>query len=192
MIKPVRTVDPATTPVSVADAKIHLNIDVIDDDALIATLVAAASEYLDGYTGIIGSALVTQTWQQEFPHFHNLIRLSVGPVQSITDIKYFDADNVEQTLASSVYQIQTDDIGTFVCLKPDQVWPVIYPRIDAVKITYISGFGDADAVPAPIKIAILMLTAHLYENREATTGFKVETVPMAVDALTAPYRRVSI
>lgn len=77
--------------------------------------------------------------------------------------------------------------------KPDQVWPGSYHREDAVSVTYVAGYGNADAVPAPIKAAILLIVGHLYENREASTvGVSAELLPMAVDALLAPYRRVGL
>lgn len=62
MIHPIRTVPPAETPVSLADAKVHLRVDHGDDDTYIGAIVAAATEHLDGWNGILGRCLVTQTW----------------------------------------------------------------------------------------------------------------------------------
>lgn len=47
-------------------------------------------------------------------------------------------------------------------------------------------------IPAPVREAVLMLAAWLYEQREAalpgTTGVGVITVPFGFDELIAPYR----
>ena len=47
-------------------------------------------------------------------------------------------------------------------------------------------------IPAPVREAVLMLAAWLYEQREAalpgTTGVGVVTVPFGFDELIAPYR----
>jgi len=44
-------------------------------------------------------------------------------------------------------------------------------------------------IPQPIRAAMLLLIGHLYANREAVNvGNIVTTVPLAVDALLAPYR----
>jgi hypothetical protein len=52
-------------------------------------------------------------------------------------------------------------------------WPSVYPRPDAVQITYTAGysstsspFNAASGVPAAVKSAILLTIGDLYENRE--------------------------
>jgi uncharacterized phiE125 gp8 family phage protein len=46
-------------------------------------------------------------------------------------------------------------------------------------------------VPAPVKHAVLLLVAHLYEQRTPEiTGTIVAKVAFAVDALLSPYRLV--
>lgn len=47
---------------------------------------------------------------------------------------------------------------------------------------------DADPMPAPVTAAVLLLTAHLFENREATTPETQRYLPFGVDRLIAPYR----
>jgi uncharacterized phiE125 gp8 family phage protein len=49
----------------------------------------------------------------------------------------------------------------------------------------------AGNVPAPIKQAIALLARHWFDNPTAVVvGVPAQTMPMAVDALLAPYRRV--
>jgi hypothetical protein len=40
-----------------------------DDDEYVDTLIAVATDYLDGYSGVIGRAMITQTWRQDFDGF---------------------------------------------------------------------------------------------------------------------------
>lgn len=54
---------PASPVVSVSDAKAALRITHDDEDALIGALVAAATQHLEGYGGVIKRALVTQSWR---------------------------------------------------------------------------------------------------------------------------------
>jgi uncharacterized phiE125 gp8 family phage protein len=193
MLAPVRTVAPEDTPVSLLEAKAHCRVDYDDDDTLIAALIDAATAHVDGWTGVLGRALVTQSWRQDFHCFGCRMRLPLRPAGSITEIAYYDRDNIQQTLSADVYQLLTDASGPFVSPQPGQVWPGSYGRADAVSVTFVAGYGDADAVPAAIKAAILLIIGHLYENREATVvGVSAQTLPMAVDALLAPYRRVGI
>ena len=46
---------------------------------------------------------------------------------------------------------------------------------------------EYDAVPAPIKHAILMLVAHSYAQREPASPQNLYTVPYTFDALIKPY-----
>lgn len=200
MLAPVRTTPPATPAVSLNEAKEHLRVIVRDgvgavlpneDDALITAFVAAATDHLDGYTGILGRALVTQTWRQDFAGF-GCLRLPLGPTASITSITYFDEDGLQQTLADTVYVLRADALGAYVDLKPDQSWPTVYIRPDAVSVTYVAGVDAADVPPA-IKVAIMLIVGNWYENREAVNvGNIVHELPIGVYALIAPYRRISV
>ena len=190
MLAPVRTVAPAVPLLTLADAKAHLRVDHADEDTLISGLIDAAAAHLDGYSGLLGSALVTQTWAAEFPTFTNRMDVPLGPIQSAT-IQYYDSLNAQQTLATSVYAVLSDGLGPYVTLKYNQQWPQTYTRDDAVKITWIAGYGAAAAVPAAIRSAMLLLIAHWYDNRAAVSvGDSVSEMPFAVASLLAPFRRV--
>jgi uncharacterized phiE125 gp8 family phage protein len=190
MLAPVRVSQPTTTPVSLIEAKAHLRVDHNDDDTLIGSLIAAAVDHLDGWSGILGRALVTQTWRQDFADF-GCLRLALGPVASIEKIEYFDGDNANQTLADTVYTHFTDARGSYVDLKPDQSWPGTYSRPDAVSVTYVAGVPVND-VPAALKAAILLMVGNWYANREATTETTMTELPLGAYALIAPYRRVGL
>lgn len=48
---------------------------------------------------------------------------------------------------------------------------------------------DFDEAPAPLKLAVMMLAAHYYENREATTDEKpVNPIPFGYLDICASYR----
>ena len=194
MLAPVRISAPVATPVSVSEAKAHLRVDDTNSDTLIQSMIDAAVAHLDGWAGILGRCLVTQSWRQDYPAFASRLRLPLGPVATISSITYYDADNASQTLASAVYTHLTDATGTYVTLKPDQEWPATYRRPEAVSITYVAGTSATD-VPAAIKQAILLLVGAWYENREETvTGTTAAQLPdsVAVRALLAPYRKVGV
>lgn len=69
MLAPVRVTPPAEPPVSLEEAKAHLRVDFGDDDLYVAGLIEAATAHLDGWSGILGRALVTQTWRQDLCGF---------------------------------------------------------------------------------------------------------------------------
>jgi uncharacterized phiE125 gp8 family phage protein len=190
MLAPVSVTPPDITPVSLAEVKSHLRVDHDDDDGVLGVLIAAAVDHLDGWTGILGRALVTQTWRQDFSGF-GCLRLALGPVASIAKIEYFDGTNVAQELPATTYVLRADALGSYLDLKPDQSWPGTYGRADAVSVTYIAGV-DAAKVSGAIKVAITMLVGHWYANREAVTADPAIELPIGVAALLAPYRRVGV
>ena len=190
MLAPVRTVAPSGALVSTAEAKAHLRVDFSDEDSYIDSLALAAMTYLDGYTGRLGRAILTQTWSQEFSAFDDKLRLAVGDLQAVSSVTYYDATNTQQTLAAAVYVAATDSLGPYISLKPGQTWPSTYTRQDAVKITWTAGYGIASAVPSPIKQAALLLIGHWYAAREAAgEAANATELPFAVEALLAPYIR---
>lgn len=54
---------------------------------------------------------------------------------------------------------------------------------------YTASDPDADTAPAPMREAVLQLTAHLYQNREASlVGVTAMALPFGFLDLLAPYR----
>ncbi|MFC4623835.1 head-tail connector protein, partial [Daeguia caeni] len=147
MLAPVRTVAPATMPVSLSEAKAHLRVDHDDQDDLITAQIKAATAYLDGWSGILGRALITQTWRQEFGRFADHLPLPLAPVTAIDSVSYFDAGNVQQVLDPGLYALHTDACGAHVEPQPGNAWPATFRRADAVSIIFTAGYGAAADVP---------------------------------------------
>lgn len=189
MLAPVRTVPPAVTPVSLDEAKDHLRVDHSDEDQLIERLIGVATSYLDGYTGILGRALITQSWRTDFGYF-NQWRIPVGDFLAMTSVSYYDTLNTFQTLATSVYQVLTDAAGPYLTLKADQSWPSHYIRDDAVRLTWTAGYGPAASdVPTAIRHGILMMVGDFYRNRESNIiGASIAELPIAARHLIEPFR----
>lgn len=190
MIAPSLITGPTEPPVSLAEAKAHLRVDFTDDDTLISALVDAATAHIDGHTGILARALVTQTWQQDFCDWpgDRVLRLPLAPVAAVESVKYFDAANVETTVAESGnYALLEDARGPYIKFTSDFAAPALYDeRDDRIRVTFVAGYGKPSDVPAAIRAAVLLIVGDLYKNRDAG-----ETAPnAAATALLTPYRRV--
>ena len=174
---------PAALPVTTAEAKAHLRVDHTDEDTLIDGLIAAAVALVDG-RGMLGRAMVTQTWAQWVGNSPGKVLLQMGPFQELVSVQYYDTDNALQTATLSDFD--TRKKGDYVAVQPKTGfnWPSAYMRDDAIKITYAAGYGDTAAdVPASVKQAMLLLIGHWYENRLAVSEVDMKPVPMAVEAL---------
>lgn len=190
MHAPVRTTPPAETPVTLAEVKAHCRVDGDDSNAVLTALLNAAVDHLDGWSGILGRCLVTQTWRQDFDGFARLLRLPLGPVASITSVTWRNAAGQIATVSSDNYARKADALGDYVRFKDGFVFPSDLNQVSAVSVTYVAGVAPAD-VPASIKAAIMLLAGNWFENREAVViGTISSELPMAVNALLAPHRRV--
>jgi uncharacterized phiE125 gp8 family phage protein len=186
-----RVTAPATRIISTADAKRHCRIEHDDDDAEISSFVAAVEGHLDAQNGILGRALITQTWRLNLngAPSGNILRLAFPPVQSVTEIKYIDASGVEQTFAASNYRVILAGDDPFIELVNGASWPTVQNRSGALWVNFVAGYGDsASDVPADLITAAKMLLGHLYENREAVQDGRASSVPFSFEAMASPFR----
>lgn len=179
---------PAVEPVSLAEAKQHLRVDITDDDALITALITAAREYCEGFQNRAYITQVWQLWLDSWPDGSE-IRIPKPPLQSVTSVKYYGADNTEYTLPPADYFVDTKSEPGRIVLAYERTWPSVTLRpANAVCIEFVAGYGDdAGKVPQKVRQAIYLLIGHWYENREAVRVAmqRGETlpVPFGVDAL---------
>lgn len=180
---------PTKEPLTGDQAKEHLRLESTADDVYVNALIVAARQYIEK---ILWRGLVEQTWelvQEQFP-CDDFITLPKGNLLSLVSAQYLDVDGNLQTLSSSVYELDTKSVPGKMRLKYQQAWPLIRERWNAVQLQYKVGFGtDGDAVPAPVKQAMLLLISQMYEHRTPEImGTIIAKVGFAVDALVAPYR----
>lgn len=180
---------PAEQPITLVEAKLHLRVETTDEDDLITALIIAATQHLEGRTGLLGRALVTQTWEWRFDRFppgNVPILVPLPPLQTVTEIKYTDPDGAVQILAASVYQVHPETYQGEIRRKPDQTWPAIRAEPYGITVTFVAGYGTAADVPEAIKAAIKLLIGGWFLTREES-----EIPPVtksAVAALTGPFK----
>ena len=193
MLSTIRTVAPADPLLTLVEAKAHCRVDHAEDDALLASLISAVTSYLDGYAGVLGRALVAQTWRADYAGFDDM-RLPLWPVASVTSLTYTDVADAVQTVPPGNYEIGQDAMGAFIAAAPGFSWPHPAFRVSPVSVTAVYGTALSD-VPGAITAAALLMVGDLYRNRETVAvGGVANAIPMSgtVDALLAPYRRVGI
>lgn len=162
------TIQPASEPVTLDQAKAQCRVDHADENDLITALIKPARELAEHRTG---RAFITQTCEWVLPCLDGeKIAFPVAPVQSITSITYLDSNGIEQTLPTSVYALDKTGNGKhYLRLKYGQSWPSVLNQFDAVKVTFVAGYGDAADVPAAVKQWILLAIGFFYVNRESAT-----------------------
>ena len=178
----------ATTPVfTTAEAKAFLKVDVSDDDTIIDNLVAAATESCQIYTNQYFIDTVVTQYSDNWKEFYSLYK---SPVDSITHVKYYDSDNVLQTLDSDLYILDDSSQPARIGLEINGTLPSLADRINAVEVKYPVGYGTASTdVPEGIRTAIILTVGNWYENRQTViTGRTATELPLSSQYLLDQYK----
>ena len=178
----------ATNPLfTTAEAKDFLKVDTNADDTLIDNLIKAATQSCEIYTNrYFLDTLVTQ-YADKWADIENLYK---SPVSSITHIKYYDSDDSLQTLAGTVYLLDEVSQPARIGLKPNQSYPNIANRINAIEVKYTVGYGTAaSSVPEAIRQAVLITIGNFYENRQSVITGRIATeLPLSSQYLLNQYK----
>jgi uncharacterized phiE125 gp8 family phage protein len=194
---------PVTEPIDIALARQHCRIDADYDNALVEMYVTTARMWAESF---LNRALFTQrlqfnvTWAppptatplvpQSLivfplnwpPLVKRPIELPRAPAQSVEQIMWGPLDDMKLADPDD-YLLNLGVEPGYVAVKPQ-----LLPRIpqQSMSIDYTAGYDDSDpdAVPMPIRTAILLLTAVLYEQRGDVAG----EMPAFARNLMQPYR----
>lgn len=156
---------PTWEPVVISQAKLHLRIEdtTHDDDEMLTWQIKAAREHVERRTN---RQLCTATWDLYLDEFPDEIEMPYPPLASVTSIKYLDDNGVEQTLAASVYSVDTGIEPGVIRLAYDQSWPSFRSVENAITVRFVAGWASLGAVPSSLRAAVLLKMSELYTHRE--------------------------
>jgi uncharacterized phiE125 gp8 family phage protein len=163
---------PVGPVVPLPDLRAHLRVDGTEEDALILSLEAAAVAYLDGWGGVLGRAIKTQTWRMEVDHWGQFL-LPLPDVSAVA-VTYLDADGNEQP-ATSV-EVRQDAGGTVVAIDGPDADRIFINMTAAMTSRYLPR----------VEMIVKMLVAHWFDDRAPG-----ET-PAAASALIGSVRLVNV
>lgn len=176
---------PASEPVTAADVKAQLELDVSDTskDTQIDLYISTARQMIEEYTGL---ALIDQTWRLELDNWPSVaepwwdgvrelprsaltdsgraadVLLPRYPLQSVDTIT---ADSTAVTIAD-VFTVDTAQKPGRLVIKLGGSLPVITETSNGIKISYTAGYGaNASDVPAALRLAIIQMAAYMFEHR---------------------------
>lgn len=143
---PIVVTTPASElPVSVDDVRAYCDYEDNDRNGQFVSWIKAAAALVEHDCEV---ALCSQTCTLYLPWFLDTIELRKPPVASVSSITYLDADGASQTLATSVYAVNTKRWPPRIRLADGQSWPTTQDYTDnAVTITFVAGFGASSTDP---------------------------------------------
>lgn len=159
------TVEPTQEPITIVEAKQQARISHSRDEASLARFIRAARESAEEH---MSRGLFTQTWQLTLDEFAERIVLPrAAPLQSAT-VQYYDVNGTLQTLATTVYDVDTASRPGSIARAANQTWPSLQADRNAgrVIITYVIGWTTLATIPERIKQGIRMYVAYMDCDRE--------------------------
>lgn len=156
--------EPPFEPVSLEDCYGQLRLDPDGsplshpDDDMLERYIATAREFVET---AVRRTLVMRTLRLSVdafpvasttmlgvvtPTVPKQIRLIRPPVISVSSVKYFDGDNVLQTVSASDYYITDEEVPQLRFVTGFSA-PTVYARPDAVRVEYVAGYAPSDASP---------------------------------------------
>lgn len=193
----IRTVTPLSdipALFDLAEAKAHLRVDAADEseDALIEAQVAAACDHVERFTSQVLTERELELATDGFPCLPELVTIPRTPVTAIGSVKYTDpSSGTEVTLAPAGYRWSESEPDL---LRPawQAAWPSAAAEQGSVRLRFTAGY-EARLAPASLVAAVKLMLGHLFVNREAVvTGPNATELPLAVQQLCMPYRRIVI
>jgi uncharacterized phiE125 gp8 family phage protein len=186
-------------PVTLDEAKDQCRIVCSDytHDSRLLRLVDEATRSIETLTGARLAAHSVQLVLDGFPEWD--LDLGVYPVNSITSVKYDDADNVEQTLVLGTDYWEGLS-GMYPFIRPISGWPpTMYDKPGSVRIVMDVGYYNYTVSPAmpstpdDLRHAVLIRVKEYFDNAgESITGHTMTPTVSAVKALTDMHRRITV
>lgn len=157
---------PTNDPVTVDELRAHARIDHTEEVAELTMARDAAVQHVEHVTG---RQLCSATWRYStWPvdvSVGSLIRLPKGQLQSVTSVQVRNADGTYTTISPEAYELVNDVEPGYVLITSAWAMPGNWP--DAIRITFVAGYGLPSQVPASLRRTILAIASSLYSHREA-------------------------
>lgn len=179
-----RASEPATEPVSLEEAKDHLNVEHSEKDVLLDSYISAARGLVERSCHIVVAETDYILTLDAFPA--SSIYLGVTPVIAVDSVMYDDEDGMEQTVDPADYIVDNSQDYGWVVLMADASWPATLSAVNAVRVNFRAGYVDA---PPPLCQAIKLLVGDWFEYRGTTSHGIIREFPYAVETLISPYRQ---
>lgn len=177
---------PTVEPWTVAELKAFLRVDHDADDAVIASLLAAARSQVEALTR---RALLLQSWRLSYDAWprDGRIRLRIGPLRALTAARVIDRAGVAQEIDLARFVV---DVGGGVIAAPPGSLPQPGRDLAGIALDVELGYGATPSeVPELLRHAVRTLAAHWYDNRGlVAVGSSVAMLPGSVAAMLASFR----
>ena len=173
---------PVLSPTALAELKQWLGITTSQDDAPLTSLLRAALETCEAFTG---SMPIEADCEELLPLSGNWQDLQLRPVQAITAVQSIAANGARATLSASAYAVDLDADGS------GRVKVGAPGEATRIAVRFTAGLAPSwETLPEAVRHGLLRLAAHQHRERETSGAGPLP--PAAVAALWRPWRRMRL
>ena len=198
-------VTPSTSlPIDLAWARTHLKSISGEEDDLIISWIAAATQYFQEYTSRPPMIETREAWLDAFP-IERTIELPNPPLVEVVSVKYVSGDGTiidfsDGSPAVPSWQTRSP-LGVYarrgwVELKDGVQWPTARGDSGSVRIQYRAGYADdVSEVPDMIRAALLLLVGSFERFRSETyvaEGGSISRLPFGVDQMLLAFKNTAL
>ena len=147
--------EPAVEPLTLQEAKLHLRVDIPDDDALIAALITSVRQYAETITrrafiqqtwayvidSFPGPTLIGVPWGKTFTLPRHAIEIEKSRVQQVLAVNYLDMSGNPQVMPPASYTVDYTSEPCRITPVFGQIWPIPLPQIGACNVRFAAGYA---------------------------------------------------
>lgn len=185
-------------PISLAEVKVRLDIETSDldpegvanVDAQVLGALRGAVDYVEAQTQRVLRRRVMSKSFDHWPCFP--LTIEGVPMRDVLSISYVDEDGATQTFAEAGWTwVPTPDGARIVLIDNPDIPRTRYGWPNAVTVNFEAGYDPSGTVPVEevyalpprVEQAVVMMTGHLFNNRDAVGTERAYEVPLGVENL---------
>lgn len=173
---------PALPASALTELKQWLGITTAHDDAPLSSLLIAALDMCEGFTGRLP---VEAQCEEVLPAAAGWHALQTRPVQSIDAVEGIDADGIRFAIDPASYEIELEADGAGRVRLPT------FADEARVAVRFTAGLApEWDALPEALRHGLVRFAAHQHREREGSGAAPLP--PASVVALWRPWRRMRL
>ncbi len=181
---------PASLPVPAVDLRTHLRLNDAAEDGELAEFVGAA---VDRFEADTRRPVLATVYRQSLAAWPGGLEVALGRggVTAVAAVRRFTGDDTTEDLAGWGVDLKTPPARVVLAALPDPVeHPDGRPLSPVGYVQFTAGWPSPAAVPKDVKVAIKLLAAHFYRNREAfkDSAFEMRQLPSGWAAVCAHHK----
>ena len=175
---------PRSEPIKLADVRAQCSLTHTLDDARLTALIADAREWAQGYTR---RAFIEQTFDYFLHDFPASIRLPIGPVKSVTWVKYYPispaSPDIPQTLPPAYYDADLVSVVPTIYQADGYDWPSTFSRANAVSVRFVAGYANGHPDLLTVRQAMLLHVEAHYDRDPDSFDLLMSAAERKLDAI---------